>query len=579
MSVMVTPFQRSTKAGDYPRLRPAVGWGSVTPRCIAQRRPEITPGYDPGAGRITRPSCWRSTKAGDYPRLRPLDEVAAAFGWSCAQRRPEITPGYDRRLPAPRGGTAGALNEGRRLPPATTPSPGGLGLARTIAQRRPEITPGYDLKRRSRLAMWSVRSTKAGDYPRLRRRRAGHHPGRSGRSTKAGDYPRLRLEFQVCGSHLVIRRSTKAGDYPRLRPPTVLHPLASAHSAQRRPEITPGYDGSIADTSPSISRAQRRPEITPGYDANSNGASTGETRTLNEGRRLPPATTRAAPGYAAGVEPRSTKAGDYPRLRRAGRVRHSVERRNAQRRPGGGPAQRRPEITPGYDGSILHEIPSIACAQRRPEITPGYDLVRLVVLIALCTRSTKAGDYPRLRPPYRGPRRPRNGPRSTKAGDYPRLRPIVRAERVSVVCYAQRRPEITPGYDPDRRDGDRPMTGRPAQRRPEITPGYDVIPLYGSLDGPPVAQRRPEITPGYDQVRQARNDRRWRAQRRPEITPGYDTPARTPTTTPSRCAQRRPEITPGYDVSGGRVFIAAMDDAQRRPEITPGYDNRSSERR
>ena len=103
---------RSTKAGDYPRLRPAEPMSTPSASRVAQRRPEITPGYD-----LLQP-CFhdfdllRSTKAGDYPRLR-----RATRGGRRARRIGPLNEG--RRLPP--ATTANPLNEGRRLPPATAP--------------------------------------------------------------------------------------------------------------------------------------------------------------------------------------------------------------------------------------------------------------------------------------------------------------------------------------------------------------------------------------------------------------------------------------------------------------------------
>ena len=91
----------------------------------AQRRPEITPGYDQYGGTA------RDWRAG------------------AAQRRPEITPGYDVSNRAQLGDASTPLNEGRRLPPATTPPARRMVAAANAlaAQRRPEITPGYDRTR------------------------------------------------------------------------------------------------------------------------------------------------------------------------------------------------------------------------------------------------------------------------------------------------------------------------------------------------------------------------------------------------------------------------------------------------
>ena len=350
MAVMVigaSPTRRSTKAGDYPRLRPGKGQ-VVAPGCPgAQRRPEITPGYDRRRRNpLDTRFQGRSTKAGDYPRLRPpkswrramsgsaraqrRPEITPGYdatspgmtscGRSNAQRRPEITPGYDavltlsplfqaggalnegRRLPpattrleaSHRRAIREPLNEGRRLPPATTPPTraGTLSLPTALNEGR-RLPPATTVERRPDVGVGILRSTKAGDYPRLRPDPAPPEPPEPD------------------------GRSTKAGDYPRLRPPII------------------------------------------------NAAGSHASPTLNEGRRLPPATT----GCAGRCAMRRTT-----------------------------PAQRRPEITPGYDkddGWCV--VGDVVAAQRRPEITPGYDGVGGMGLVPLPHRSTKAGDYPRLR--------------------------------------------------------------------------------------------------------------------------------------------------------------------------------------
>ena len=239
-----------------------------------------------------------------------------------AQRRPEITPGYDR--PRPRndpGRTRPPLNEGRRLPPATTGRPAVGVPVRFGAQRRPEITPGYDHPGAARplahlLALNEGRRLPPATtgLPVLPAR-----PPRA-RSTKAGDYPRLRPSALAVAPER-LPRSTKAGDYPRLRPVIEAHGLCTdILDAQRRPEITPGYDAARRGESlPDSADAQRRPEITPGYDRLSAVRQPRQRPALNEGRRLPPATTRNAP---------------------------------SRRRCARWLAQRRPEITPGYDAAV-----------------------------------------------------------------------------------------------------------------------------------------------------------------------------------------------------------------------------------
>ena len=236
----------------------------------AQRRPEITPGYDRRAtGRRSRaraalnegrrlppattvasvPSARRGIPLNEGRRLPPAttrSRSAPAADHLGAQRRPEITPGYDSGGRGGRLNAPGSLNEGRRLPPATTRRVAAARLrARRGAQRRPEITPGYDVLVADEPADGPVRSTKAGDYPRLRR------------------------------SNLPLRRR--------------------AETAQRRPEITPGYDwggrGRGTDP-PALNEGRRLPPATTGRIC---GSATRRTTTLNEGRRLPPATTSGHP--------------------------------------------------------------------------------------------------------------------------------------------------------------------------------------------------------------------------------------------------------------------------------------------
>ena len=391
---------------------------------------------------------------------------------------------------------------------------------RKIAQRRPEITPGYDAPRREGQPVLPARSTKAGDYPRLRRPHPFRWTGRCRKPLNEGrrlppattlDTSRGRIRkfrplnegrrlppatTHVAGRAAVRidRRSTKAGDYPRLRrEPAGRHLREPLGSAQRRPEITPGYDLFRSSRHCAGYRRSTKagdyPRLRPGTPTASGPPGTA----LNEGRRLPPATTRRAALYIV--------------LRSC--------------------AQRRPEITPGYDHCRLHPSPRVRPAQRRPEITPGYDLRPHHPGTRRQTRSTKAGDYPRLRP--------RNSPtppptRSAALNEGRRLPPATTSRTPSI-----------------------PAQGSAAQRRPEITPGYD--PLAEGRGRPQItfAQRRPEITPGYDPLAEGRG--------RPQIT----------------FAQRRPEITPGYDRQNSTWLMKRTPYAQRRPEITPGYDLQQSE--
>ena len=188
------------------------------------------------------------------------------------------------------------------------------------AQRRPEITPGYDRRRAVvRPARPGVRSTKAGDYPRLRPGTSPRSPTKATtlnegrrlppattstrdaepggpllpRSTKAGDYPRLRPSVGGRSVGGRAARSTKAGDYPRLRLPAV-------------PRTESGEPAALNEGRRLPPATTRRWNI----GARSEG-------TLNEGRRLPPATTPGPYPFADTAEHRSTKAGDYPRLRQA----------------------------------------------------------------------------------------------------------------------------------------------------------------------------------------------------------------------------------------------------------------------
>ena len=663
---------RSTKAGDYPRLRPDDSIPSESASSPgAQRRPEITPGYDLGAARGLPRRSPRSTKAGDYPRLRPpaagVDGAGeegrstkagdyprlrrAKRSWASlrlttlnegrrlppATTRPppvrsrpihvalnegrRLPPATTRRAIPSRPSGRPALNEGRRLPPATTTGRTRCTCCGNPAQRRPEITPGYDED-----------AIMSGGPPWHAQRRPEitpgydalvQHPGRvreRSRSTKAGDYPRLRP-----GVHRLERgersRSTKAGDYPRLRRSGMPIPSPFGLRAQRRPEITPGYDGHSTQM-PRLRRvrAQRRPEITPGYD-HPTRTNRQASPALNEGRRLPPATTR--------------------------RLRHIC--------PPLRPAQRRPEITPGYDGrqtrivvvanlalnegrrlppattrpsgstarhstAPLNEgrrLPpattAVTCkpgsfpgadAQRRPEITPGYDPGRRGRWRkSPGPRSTKAGDYPRLRPGGGEVRKQGEPPRSTKAGDYPRLRPLLGCPLTPAAPLpAQRRPEITPGYDLESARCPRP--GRTSLNEGRRLPPATTVRRLGQVSvGVPRSTKAgdyPRLRRAAASVRDRRNAEP--AQRRPEITPGYDPLSgclnppeqplnegrRLPPATTARSdappfpsapnAQRRPEITPGYDALLSSPSIAGGTPAQRRPEITPGYDPGTSPR-
>ena len=77
----------------------------------ATRIPEVV-------GVVYLPS--RSTKAGGYPRLRGLICLVASVFTRLAQRRPEVIPGYELLM---------ATNSFAIVP---------------NAQRRPEVIPGYE---------------------------------------------------------------------------------------------------------------------------------------------------------------------------------------------------------------------------------------------------------------------------------------------------------------------------------------------------------------------------------------------------------------------------------------------------
>ena len=215
-------------------------------RSSAQRRPEITPGYD-GLHRVLGhvAPLDRSTKAGDYPRLRRWGSARRRVSRMSAQRRPEITPGYDPSRPGSPGRRPPSLNEGRRLPPATT---------------------------------------------RVRRRT--HQHDRGPRSTKAGDYPRLRRHGACGGNERPRHRSTKAGDYPRLRPLFPFsgrEPPESLNEGRRLPPATTRIGPGTAPRPrpPPLNEGRRLPPATTRRSGDSRRATT----SLNEGRRLPPATT------------------------------------------------------------------------------------------------------------------------------------------------------------------------------------------------------------------------------------------------------------------------------------------------
>ena len=377
---------------------------------------------------------------GSEPRISP------------AQRRPEITPGYD-----------------------TAPQDAGLARQRT-AQRRPEITPGYDAPRQHAVHLLDL-----------------------GRSTKAGDYPRLRL---------------RAG---RMYPP---QPVYSLNEGRRLPPATTRSSMCRA-AMPSI-RAQRRPEITPGYDAAGYRRGRSESSTLNEGRRLPPATTRRAPSTTrtcsrslnegrrlppATTRPRTGPPERPPPLNEGRRLppattasrpawplpagdslnegRRLPPATTGRRGPGRavrGRAQRRPEITPGYDHRCRGHPRLPACGplnegRRLPPATTSESTT--AKRCSGCSRSTKAGDYPRLRPASVRMKPPALF-RALNEGR--RLPPATTSAPVEAWGYrarrAQRRPEITPGYDLSRAPG-----------------WWQAGPLNEGRRLPPATTRRPPGTP------------------------------------------------------------------------------------
>ena len=162
--------------------------------------------------------------------------------------------------------------------------------------------------------------------------------------------------------------------------------------------------------------------------------------TLNEGRRLSPATRtsisgiRATGGWTLNEGRRLSPATSAIPVS-AGETEYRV-------------AQRRPEVIPGYEAPVARCVALLSNAQRRPEVIPGYEGRMDGQRGGARLRSTKAGGYPRLRAPCgryhsetnigslnegrrlspatsRGARRPvrvHEGQRSTKAGGYPRLR-------------------------------------------------------------------------------------------------------------------------------------------------------------
>ena len=305
-----------------------------------------------------------------------------------AQRRPEITPGYDTDEPVEPSYQRTTLNEGRRLPPATTRKPR-FYSRRSGAQRRPEITPGYDLVSATHLPGRFGAQRRPEITPGYDLNHLYMHAGRCAAQRR----PEITPGYDpVCANRPGAGCALNEGR--RLPPATTGRGAGGpvgASSAQRRPEITPGYDPKKSKRwrrIDALNEGRRLPPATTRIKQKRNKHS---WKALNEGRRLPPATTPAritrprrprtraqrrpeiTPGYdlrARGPEVlrgglRSTKAGDYPRLRRGFGGRSRRRGRSAlnegRRLP--------PATTSRRQANTLGK----SRAQRRPEITPGYD--------------------------------------------------------------------------------------------------------------------------------------------------------------------------------------------------------------
>ena len=258
----------------------------------AQRRPEITPGYDAPSGSEQPSLHLRSTKAGDYPRLRRGSPGSPATTSRAAQRRPEITPGYDASQVSRRSGPSAAQRRPEITPGYDRDSTVPPCRPLCIAQRRPEITPGYDAPRRPPNRPPDLAQRRPEITPGYDAAAVGRGGVRPARSTKAGDYPRLRR--RRAGRR---RRGVGTLNEGRRLPPATT--LCSAYYglvdllAQRRPEITPGYDGRGARPSPlwSLSRSTKAGDY-PRLRHQLTGSTLFHSLDpLNEGRRLPPATT------------------------------------------------------------------------------------------------------------------------------------------------------------------------------------------------------------------------------------------------------------------------------------------------
>ena len=533
LGVVVHRPHRSTKAGGYPRLRAGCSrwWISlgITPlnegrrlspatrSRVVLRRSSPTPPLNEGrrlspatsgpAARLRGPTAARSTKAGGYPRLRGGERPQRLrTGCSPLNEGRRLSPAT-RRSPRPPGRWRSPLNEGRRLSPATRP-----GVV-------PPARPGQP------------RSTKAGGYPRLRADPDPYPDERHlPRSTKAGGYPRLRGLRRATQSKSRSLRSTKAGGYPRLRVEDALKSFARS-LAQRRPEVIPGYEGRPAG---------------PGRPCGPRSTKAGGYPRLRGSRPV-----REDGGHI----PRSTKAGGYPRLRAAP---DACAPGNARLH-----AQRRPEVIPGYECLARPRDAAIGSAQRRPEVIPGYELAALRESRdgAAPERSTKAGGYPRLRAVFHAYRNFRLELRSTKAGGYPRLRVLRQAGITALRQFAQRRPEVIPGYEVGRKVKEE-LIEFPLNEGRRLSPATRVNRASHSTVAVPRAQRRPEVIPGYE-VAEAPGACRGRI--RSTKAGGYPR-LRVTRLIPYAAgdtAQRRPEVIPGYESK-----VAQLKDGDNRPRST-----------
>ena len=192
-----------------------------------------------------------------------------------AQRRPEVIPGYEPTSAMGRRRIA-ALNEGRRLSPATsawkTPSgPSGL----VVAQRRPEVIPGYEPGAgRHRAAVGPSAQRRPEVIPGYEvGRHAAYRDAGGGRSTKAGGYPRLRALLPAGRPEAAGDRSTKAGGYPRLRAAGSSSCRGSPSALNEGRRLSPATSRTLRSAffRFTLFFAQRRPEVIPGYEPGAMG--------------------------------------------------------------------------------------------------------------------------------------------------------------------------------------------------------------------------------------------------------------------------------------------------------------------